>query len=166
MSDADELVEAIRGVGSLTNSSDLDRLDEALLALSHVRRPELAMDALFGLFERFPAEDAAGLLASIQHVLSGARSQVPPSVRHVAAFWSALHQLETFNGYEVELVNSLRRAPSEFGLIMLIRLIGGGRQAVGDVDLRDMLRGLSTARDAPPRVRDLARRSIGRRDLL
>jgi hypothetical protein len=64
---------------------------------------EKAVGAMLRVFERFPTGDSHGV------------------------FWSILHGLEAHSGrYEFQLIESVRRAPAEFSLIMLNRMINAG----------------------------------------
>ena len=59
------------------------------------------------VFERYPDEDGAGV------------------------FWSIVHGLEALPGYEPFLVESYsKRAPSEFGVIMLGRILNSGQREI------------------------------------
>lgn len=89
------------------------------------------MDCLLRLIERFGDDDGDGLFQKI------------------------VEALEASNGYELRLVESLRRTPSWFGALMVKRLIKRGVASVGDVDLLELLRkaakneaGLELAREA------------------
>lgn len=70
---------------------------------------------LLEVFERFPEEDGAGVL------------------------WSIVHGLEHFKTYEIELIESLNRQPSEMGLLMLRRIKNTGTRTVGGIDLRKIV---------------------------
>lgn len=71
--------------------------------------------AMLGVFERYPAEDGAGV------------------------FWAIVHGLEALPGYESQLLASVRRIPSEFGSIMVNRLLKAGCQEVDGVNLLELL---------------------------
>ncbi len=74
-------------------------LDDLLAELWDAGVPASALQKLFGVFERFPGEDGAGVL------------------------WSIVHGLEALDlDYEQELRESLARQPSDMGKIMLGRL--------------------------------------------
>ncbi len=107
-------------------------LDSLLVELWQAGRPEQAIPELLGLFERYPEEDGYGVM------------------------WSVLHGLESLPNYEPELLRSLARQPSEFGVRMVGRLLNAGMREVGDVSLLDTLHGLaSTAKS--PLIRETAR---------
>lgn len=107
-------------------------LDSLLVELWQAGHPEQAIPELLGLFERYPEEDGYGVM------------------------WSVLHGLESLPNYEPELLRSLARQPSEFGVRMVGRLLNAGMRDVGDVSLLDTLHGLaSTAKS--PLIRETAR---------
>ena len=66
------------------------------------QNPEFYYPAIFGLFEKYPSEDGAGV------------------------FWSALHGMERVGNYEAELLRCFRRYPNEMSRIMLIRMRNSG----------------------------------------
>jgi hypothetical protein len=87
-------------------NGDWIELDDLLQELFRSECPTLGIDALLRVFERFPTEDGAEV------------------------FWGIVHGLESLPGYDECLVQSIRSSPSEFGLIMLHRLLnsGGGQR--------------------------------------
>ncbi|WP_159090789.1 hypothetical protein [Aquimarina aquimarini] len=72
-------------------------LDELVNELWENGKPKLGINALFGVFERYPNDDGSGV------------------------FWTILHGLETLN-YEKFLYNSLMNKPSHMGINMLKRI--------------------------------------------
>ena len=74
-------------------------LDTLFAELWNIGVSEDALPTLFGVFERFPEDDGAGVL------------------------WSIVHGVESLDlDYEIELRASLERMPSFMGDIMLKRL--------------------------------------------
>ncbi|MGJ8738784.1 hypothetical protein [Zobellia laminariae] len=73
------------------------RLDELTIELWESGKPELGIDSLFGIFEKYPTDDGAGV------------------------FWSILHGLETLE-YEQKLYDSLMDKPSHMTITMLKRI--------------------------------------------
>lgn len=73
------------------------RLDELVNELWEIGKPELGINTLFRVFERYPNDDGAGV------------------------FWTILHGLETLN-YEESLYSSLMEKPSHMGITMLKRI--------------------------------------------
>jgi hypothetical protein len=74
-------------------------LDDLLAELWDAGAPARALPMLFGVFERFPEDDGAGVL------------------------WSIVHGVEGLDfDYEQPLRDSLARQPSDMGKIMLGRL--------------------------------------------
>jgi hypothetical protein len=97
------------------------RLEHLLAELFQSGAANAGVETLLRIFERFPNEDGAGV------------------------FWSIVHGLESLVGYEAFLVESIRRAPSDFGLMMLSRLINAGTEDVGGTSYRELF--VSVARD-------------------
>jgi len=80
-------------------NGDWRPLDALLSELWNAGVPVRALPALFGVFERFPNDDGAGVL------------------------WSIVHGVEGLGlDYEQVLRDSLARQPSDMGKIMLGRL--------------------------------------------
>lgn len=110
-SEIDELVATLDTIVSLEGPSELDRLDDAVRCLGNLPHSDRAVDALFNVFERFPNTDDFGV------------------------FWSVLHAIEKQGGYEARLVQSVRRLPVEFNLVMVNRLLNSGTKVVDNTDL-------------------------------
>ena len=91
------------------------RLDALLNELWETGEQEKFTKDLLRVFERFPEEDGNGVL------------------------WSIIHGLETFMSYEKELVDSLRRQPSEMGFIMLKRVKNSGSTTMGGVEINTLI---------------------------
>jgi hypothetical protein len=98
-----EIVDAIRSYQPGADWLELDNLLEELFV--SCERHEVPTEALFGVFERFPEHDGFGV------------------------FWRILHGIEEVPGYEAELVGSLRRVRSRFGLVMARRVLGSNEPA-------------------------------------
>ncbi|MCZ8094811.1 MAG: hypothetical protein O9331_15130, partial [Acidovorax sp.] len=90
-------------------------LDTLLAELWQTGHPEQAIAELLSVFERYPDEDGAGVV------------------------WGVLHGLESLPNYEPELLRSLARQPSEFGIRMLGRLLNAGVKEVAGVSLLNRL---------------------------
>jgi hypothetical protein len=106
-------------------NEDWRPMDLLLAELWKAGNPGQAIPELFSVFERFPEEDGAGVI------------------------WSVLHALETLPDYETELVRSLARKPSEFGVLMVSRLLNAGTRQVRGVSLVELLRELASKADSP-----------------
>ena len=118
-------------------AGDLDALAATVeLALSAPASPELDA-ALFGLFERFPREDAFGI------------------------YWAALHGLERRGNYEEGLVASLTRMPSSFSLRMIRRLVNAGRVTCAGESLPDLLKAAAYRHDVDVESRSEAEEILG-----
>ncbi|GAA4819172.1 hypothetical protein [Litoribaculum gwangyangense] len=73
------------------------RLDELVTELWESGNPEIGIDTLFGVFEKNPTDDGAGV------------------------FWTILHGLESLE-YEQKLYDSLMERPSHMTITMLKRI--------------------------------------------
>ncbi|MBI3220169.1 MAG: hypothetical protein HYZ44_11710 [Bacteroidetes bacterium] len=92
---------------------------------------------LLHVLERFPEEDGAGVFESI------------------------VHGLEHFKTYEVELLESLNRQPSEVGLRMLRRIKNSGAKTVGGIDIRKVVTDLLSNERLTPALRQDLMEIIG-----
>ena len=107
-------------------------LDELLVELWDSGKAGKHVRELLAVLERFPEDDGEGVL------------------------WSIVHGLEDVGGYERELVESVRRQPSELGVTMIGRLLNSGTLLIGDVSLVGVLREVTVASAAPESVRESA----------
>jgi hypothetical protein len=124
------LVAAIDAVDSIGGQVELKRLQElADLYFTHGKASS-HLDVWFRLYERFPEEDGFGV------------------------FWSFLHGIETHAGYEVLVVESVRRYPSRFPVLMLNRMLNGGVRRAGGRDLLDLLREVAADETCRASVRE------------
>jgi predicted KAP-like P-loop ATPase len=105
-------------------------LDNLLDELWQTGDQEKEVKKLFGLFERFPEDDGAGVL------------------------WSVLHGIETFKEYEQELLNSLNRQPSHLGIVMVKRILNTGTKVIAGTDLAKIIMELKNNNLTPDSVKD------------
>lgn len=124
-----DLIQTLDGITSATDEQQLALLDETLIKLATHPQKELAFQALFQLFERFPDQDGFGV------------------------FWSILHFLEGVSGYDTELLRSIERQPSEFTLLMINRLLNVRTEAIGNQDLLTLLKKIMTDANQTPEIR-------------
>lgn len=110
-----DIISILDGINSVEESAELAKLDGAVNSLFASGHPEFGIRALLHVFERFPDKDGYGV------------------------FWSILHGLESLPGYEEPLVESVRRQPSEFSLLMINCLLNAGRTHVNATDLFGLL---------------------------
>ncbi|HEU5138075.1 MAG TPA: hypothetical protein VFU13_23220 [Steroidobacteraceae bacterium] len=108
------------------------RLDDLLGELFQQPVDAEGIKAMLRVFERFPLDEAVG-----------------PA-------WSIVHGLESLPGYEPYLVDSLRRRPSELGVVMLNRMLNVGQLAAGDADIHALLREIAARSDIEPSIRECA----------
>src|SRR5262245_30219361 len=95
------------------------------------------IDAMLGIFERYPVQDGAGI------------------------FWAIVHGLESLPGYESHLVESITRTPSRFALLMIHRLLNAGQVEVGSVNLLALLEQVAGDEQVNPASRQEARKHLG-----
>ena len=126
------LATAVQRFTSPRDEGQLRELDLALSTVAPAACTESEFSLLLNIFERFPDEDGFGV------------------------FWSIVHLLEATTGYEPALVESVRRKPSEFNLLMINRLINGGTSVVAGQSLVSLLRAVSSSTTASPRAIELA----------
>ncbi|WP_439623262.1 hypothetical protein [Gemmata sp.] len=124
------VIAAIDAVHSIERQVELKRLQElADLYFTHAKA-SAHLDVWFRLYERFPEDDGFGV------------------------FWSFLHGIETHAGYEVLVVESVRRCPSRFPMLMVNRMLNSGIRKVDGVDLLDLLRETAANKKCRPSVRE------------
>jgi hypothetical protein len=120
------------------SDGDWRPLDALLSELWGTGQPGEHIRDLFGLLERFPEDDGAGVL------------------------WSVVHGLESLADYEPELVRSVQRRPSELAIIMVGRLLNSGTSQVAEVCLTDLLRSVASDPGVPAAVRESASRWVAK----
>ncbi len=117
---------------TLLDDSQVEQLEAVVEHLGECAYTSSEIESLFRLFERFPESDGFG------------------------TFWGILHFLETCDSYETLLVQSVRRTPSEFGLLMVNRLMNSGVFRAGNHDLLDLLESVHQASDTSENMREIA----------
>jgi hypothetical protein len=130
-----EALARIDAIDSIEDEGELSALDQAVQTVLASPDARLGIRTLLRVFERFPTADGYGI------------------------FWSILHGLEGMPGpYEAELVESVRRAPGEFSLTMLNRMLNAGEIEVVGTRLLDLLEEVSRREDCPTEVRRRAQK--------
>jgi hypothetical protein len=114
------------------DEAQLQRLDELVQGLSVLKPTRRDFEELLSVFERFPGHDGFGV------------------------FWSIVHCLEHFQGYKAALLESVRRAPGDFNLTMINRMLNGGITHVEDESLIEVLKTVAASENASRQVRDTA----------
>ena len=136
MTDLRQVTAAVDSISSVDDAAQLAALQRAVDQFFASSAPAQHLDVWFRLFERFPEDDGYEM------------------------FWSVLHGLEAQPGYEPLVVESVRRRPSQFPVLMLNRMLNAGQTAVGDVDLLALLESVAADESCPASVRDDARRFV------
>jgi len=127
------------GIGAIV--AEIDALPAADSA-EHLSRLEYLMDRYFSaaeaadhlgvwfrLYERFPEDDGYEL------------------------FWSILHRIEAHPGCERLVVESVRRRPSRFPVMMVNGLLNAGIRRVDGVELLELLRQVADDERCLPSIR-------------
>lgn len=109
-------------------------------AFEHSESPA-AFSSLLDVFRRFPDDDGAGV------------------------FWTIVHGLEAQGGYEVQLVDAVRRQPTQMSVMMVNRMLNGGVRQIGDVSLLSLLHAVAGDKNVSHAVRaDASRFADGHGD--
>jgi hypothetical protein len=91
-------------------NADWIELDKLIVELINTGSPEKGIVQMLRVFERFPEEDGCGV------------------------FWTILHAIEFIDNYNSLLLDSLERQPSEFGIILLKRLLNSGVKHINKIE--------------------------------
>jgi hypothetical protein len=130
----DEIIGVLNSISDVTTDADqLNRLDNAVNDITHARQPLLFIEPLLRIFERFPQADGFGV------------------------FWSILHRIEAMSGYEPFLLASIKREPSEFTIMMVNRIINGGKKAIEGVNLMSLLSDIEASANYSEGIRKTAK---------
>jgi len=114
------------------DEAQLQRLDELIQGFSDVQPTRQDFEELLSVFERFPDHDGFGV------------------------FWSIVHCMEHFQGYEPALLESVRRTPGEFNLMMINRMLNTDITAVGNNSLLELLQTVAASAKASEQAREIA----------
>lgn len=124
----------------LTNPDDeaqLEQLDKAIGELRVENCGPHEFNALLNVFERFPDHDGYGI------------------------FWSIVHLLEGCTGYEPMLIESVKRKPVTFNVLMINRMLNGGVNDVAGESLMALLATVASNSAAPDAIRGEAQHFLG-----
>jgi hypothetical protein len=131
-----DIVANLDDIKSLEHPDELQQLDLKVNQLFSNENPEFGISALLRVFERFPKHDGFGI------------------------FWSIVHGLESLSGYEPLLIESVKRQPSLFGLLMINRLLNGGFPNIQGEDLLNVLKEAATDESQTEEIRAEARHFV------
>lgn len=109
------LVQELEAFTDSQSEVQLQMLDATVQEIDASTCGRAEIDALLGVFERFPEVDGFGV------------------------FWGILHRLESVEGYESQLVASVQRTPCEFNVLMVIRLLNAGITQIEGQPLKGLL---------------------------
>lgn len=122
------------------DEAQLQRLDELIQGFSESKPTRPDFVELLAVFERYPSHDGFGV------------------------FWSIVHCIEYFPGYEPALLESVRRIPGEFNLTMINRLLNAGVTNVGNESLIELLQIVVASEHASRQARETAGNFIAYQD--
>lgn len=106
----------IKEIESFTSrNDDWFDLENFLGELFNTHNPELGLDAMLGIYERYPDEDNDIL-------------------------WGMLHGIEGIENYELKVIESVKRKPSFFGVLMIHRILNANISSVEDINLLNTLK--------------------------
>jgi hypothetical protein len=131
--DVQNAIANLDAIASVEGAGELQQLEDTLNRLFASENPELGIDALLRVFERFPDTDGQGV------------------------FWSIVHGLESLPDYEEKLIESVRRRPSQFSLLMVNRMLNAGMARVRDTNLLSVLKDVAADERQPEEIREEAR---------
>ena len=121
------------------HEGDWGALDALAQELRASGRAQEALWAPFALFERFPSEeDGSGV------------------------FWTILHGIEALDEYGAELAESLRRQPSDFGVLLAGRMLNANIKTLDGLPLASFLQSVAESPRCPKSAAVTALRFIDR----
>lgn len=133
-----EVIAAFRNFEPAGN--DWSGLEALLDEMMQAGSTDACLNAVLGLFERFPREDAGEV------------------------FWSLARRIEQLPGYERKLIESVRRAPAEFSLKLVNRLLNFGRSEVDGQSLIELLDSVAHDQTLPSATRQTAEVFVSAQD--
>ena len=138
MDTLDQVITVIHSIHSVDDEEQLELLEQVTQELLQMSPAEQGIDALFGIFERFPYSDGNGV------------------------FWSILHGIEKMPNYQPRLLRSVQTQPTEFNLRMVDRLMNSGTMRIGNVELDtfldDVIRNTQHPDEARQRAKEIQTR--------
>jgi hypothetical protein len=95
MDNIERIINEVDAITSAHDEDELSRLGQALERFFELPEAAVNLDIWFRVFERFPEDDG------------------------YESFWSILHAIEHQPNFEVSVIESVRRKPSRFPVLML-----------------------------------------------
>jgi hypothetical protein len=133
------LIEQLEAFTDPQSEAQLQALDAAVQEISASSIGKVEIEALLGVFERFPEADGFGV------------------------FWGVLHALEALEGYEPLLIASVQRKPCEFNVLMVNRLLNAGVNQIEGQTLDSLLTAVLSNPQATGQAIDDAKQYLARR---
>jgi hypothetical protein len=130
MSEIKRLIAEIESISTLDDEEQLKLLETAMERFFAFPEVGKHLQVLFRLFERFPEDDACEM------------------------FWTILHGIEEQPNCERLVVQSVRRRPSRFSVLMVNRMLNAGQTHVGRINLLKLLERVASDKSCPASVRE------------
>ncbi|UOQ97018.1 hypothetical protein MUN81_17475 [Hymenobacter sp. 5317J-9] len=108
------------------------KLDDLITELWETGEPDRYIEQLFELLERFPTDESQGVL------------------------WGVLHGIEALNNYELELLKSIQRQPTEITTYMVHRIANTGATMTMGRSISELYRLIATHPLAPVAAKEIA----------
>lgn len=121
------------------NDDDWLDLEDILAELFSCKEPELGLDAMIEIYEKYPDEDNDVL-------------------------WGMLHGIEDIGNYEMKVIESVKRKPSFFGILMINRMLNADINSIGYIDLVEILKTAVSNPFASNFIKEQALRFINRHE--
>jgi hypothetical protein len=116
---------------------DWYELEDILEEVYASEKSELGLDSMINIFEKYPNEDNDVL-------------------------WGMLHGIEDIANYEMKIIDSVKRKPSFFGVLMINRILNAGIYSIENVDLINILKLASVSPESTDYVKEQAERFLER----
>ena len=98
----------------IPNNDEWFDLEDILEELFSSNNPQLGLDGMISIYEKYPDEDNDVL-------------------------WGMLHGIEGIQGYELKIIESIKRKPSFFGVLMINRILNTGITSIQNINLINIL---------------------------
>jgi hypothetical protein len=119
----------------IPNNDEWYDLEDILEELFSSNNPQLGLNAMISIYEKYPNEDNDVL-------------------------WGMLHGIEDIQGYELKIIESIKRKPSFFGVLMINRMLNLGITSIQNINLIDILDIAVNSPNATEYVKEQAKRFL------
>jgi hypothetical protein len=133
MDDIRQIVTQVDSISSVDDAAQLRQLIELMDRYFQHPNAKRHLEVWFRLYERFPEDDG------------------------YETFWTILHGIEAQHGFEKLVIESVKRRPSQFPLLMINRMMNAGDTRVGSTELIGLLEMVAADENCITSVREDAR---------